>query len=362
MNNPHQKSIGNWFGETISPGESRDVYLAMSESYSGAPVEIPIHIRRAKEDGPVVFITAALHGDEINGTGAVRQLIQDDEFRLTKGALILVPVLNLLGFERHSRYLPDRRDLNRSFPGSPKGSLASRLANTIFNEIVSRSDYGIDLHTAAIRRTNYPNVRGDLTDPVVRHLAESFGVEIILNSKGPKGSFRREACREGVPTIIVEGGEVLKVEPGIVETIVRGINNVLCHLEMTDGEINRPEYQIVINKSTWIRAERGGFLYFHVKPGDIIEKNQPLATNTNILGHGHNTLHAPFNSVVIGMTSLPAVNPGEPICNLGRLPKGYKPSELRRLRSEEDGLEQRVSEDLASNVLIVEPSEPFTTR
>lgn len=352
-----KKPIDEWFGETIPAGVSRDVNLAVSESYSSMTVQIQIHIRRAAVDGPVVFVTAALHGDEINGTGAVRQLIQDEDFHPLRGSVILVPVLNLLAFDRHSRYLPDRRDLNRSFPGSADGSLASRMAHTIFNEIVSRCDYGIDLHTASVRRTNYPNVRGDLSDPQVRWLAESFGSEIIINKKGPGGAFRREACQAGCPTIIMEGGEVWKVEPGIVESAVRGVKNVFRRLEMLDGEVESPKYQIVIEKSKWIRAERGGFMHFHVKPGDIIEKEQPLATNTTLLGREHSTLHAPFNAVVIGMTSLPAISPGEPICYLGKLPRGKKPAELRRLRYEEDGLEQRVAEELSSNVLVVEPSE-----
>lgn len=321
-------------------------------------VEIPIHIRRAAADGPVVFVTAALHGDEINGTGAVRQLIQDEDLRLLKGSLILIPVLNILAFDRHSRYLPDRRDLNRHFPGSPTGSLASRMANTIFEEIVSRCDFGIDLHTAALRRTNYPNVRGDMTDPEVRHLAEAFGSEIIISSKGPKGAFRREACRFGCPTIVMEGGEVWKVEPGIVESASRGVKNILRSLDMLDGELESPKYQVVVERSKWIRAEKGGFLQFHVSPGDIIEKGQPLATNTTLLGHERSMLHAPFDAAVIGMTTLPAISPGEPVCNLGKLPKGSKPAQLRRQRSEGvDGLEERISEDLASNVLVVEPSD-----
>jgi predicted deacylase len=301
-----------------------------------------------------------LHGDEINGTGVIRQLIQDPDFRLLRGAVILVPVLNLLAFDRHSRYLPDRRDLNRSFPGSATGSLAGRMARTIFTEIVSRSDYGIDLHTAAVRRTNYPNVRGDLKRPDVRRLAESFGSEIIINGKGPRGAFRREACRAGCPTIIMEGGEVWKVEPSIVESGVRGVKNVLRGLEMLDGEVDSPEYQVIINKSQWIRAERGGFLQFHISPGDIVEKDQPLATNTTLLGQERSAVYAPFDGVVIGMSTLPAISPGEPVCNLGKLPRWAKPAKLRRLRAEESGLEERTSEDLASNVLVVEVADDST--
>ena len=355
MESRERRPIDDWLGEPIAAGETHDVMLPVSESTSGGAVNVPIQIRRAHEPGPVVFITAALHGDEINGTGAVRQLIRDPDFRLTRGAVILVPVLNLLAFERHSRYLPDRRDLNRCFPGSAGGSLASRMAHTIFQHIVTRSDFGIDLHTAAARRTNYPNVRGDLADPRVRQLAESFGSEFILNGKGPAGGLRRAAVKAGCPTIIMEGGEVCKVEPAIVESATRGIRNVLRSLGMLAGAIQRPAYQVIIEKSIWIRAEKGGFMTFHIKPGDIVEQGQALATNTTLLGEQRSVLHAPFNGVVIGMTSLPAISPGEPLCNLGKLPAGCDPAELRRLRHEEHGLGQRLSEQLASNVLVVGP-------
>lgn len=358
MNKPDaDNSIANWFGEKIAPGESRNVQLTVGESYSSMAIQIQIHIRRGIEDGPIVFVTAALHGDEINGCGAIRQLIQDDDFQLLKGTVVLIPVLNLPAFERHSRYLPDRRDLNRSFPGSADGSLASRMAHTIFNEIVTRCDYGIDLHTASVRRTNYPTVRGDLARAEVRRIAEAFGSEIVMNNKGPKNSFRREACLAGCHTIIMEGGEVWKVEPGIVETAVRGVKNVLCELEMVDIDVESPPYQIVIEKSKWIRAEHGGFLDFHIKPGDIVKKGQPLSTSTTILGEEQSTIYAPFNGVIMGMTSLPSISPGEPICNLGKLPRKYNPEKFAKMRSKEDGLEQQVLEELGSSVLVVEPPD-----
>lgn len=334
---PHRlngKSVEDWDGERIALGESRDIQLAVSESYSGMNVRIPLHVRRGQEEGPTVFVTAALHGDEINGAGAVRQLIQDSRFQLARGSVILVPVLNILSFDRHTRYLPDRRDLNRCFPGSPRGSLASRMARTIFDQIVSRCDYGIDLHTAAIRRTNYPTVRADLKNEAVQRLAVAFGTEIIIDSRGPQGALRRESCARGCPTIIMEGGEVWKVEPPIVATAVRGIKNVLRSLDMLDGEPDLPDCQVMIAKAVWIRAERGGFLRLHVKPGDVVDKDQLLATNTTLLGHEQSVLQAPFSSIVVGITTLPAVCPGEPVCHLGRLPPGVEPSELRQLQAE----------------------------
>jgi uncharacterized protein len=350
-------SIEEWNGEKLPLGSARDVLLDISESYSSMTVQIPIHIRRASEPGPTVFVTAALHGDEINGTGTIRALLRDPEFKLLRGSLLVVPVLNMLAFDRHSRYLPDRRDLNRSFPGSASGTLASRMARKIFDAIVGRCDYGIDLHTAAVRRTNYPNVRADLSDPEVARMATAFGCEVVLDGVGPKGSLRREACAAGCPTIVMEGGEVWKVEPGIVESGVRGVKNVLRELGMIDCEPQSPDYQVTIQKTKWMRADRGGFLQFHVSAGDIVEKGQPLATNTTLLGCEQSVVEAPFHAVVVGMTTLPAINPGEPICNLGRLPKGTKPRDLRRRRSEEHGLEERVSDALGSHILVVERVE-----
>lgn len=343
-----------WFDKPIQPGETRNVSLAISQSYSARDVVIPIRVIRAKEPGPTVFVTAALHGDEINGTGAIRQIIQDDSFRLTSGTLLLVPVLNLLAFDRHSRYLPDRRDLNRCFPGSPTGSLAARMAWNIFQAIVERCDYGIDLHTASVRRTNYPNVRGDMKDKKIKRMVDAFGCEININSVGPAKSLRREASRAGCPTIVMEGGEVWKVEPGVVENAVRGVKNVLRDLKMLDGELESPNYQISVEKTKWIRAEKGGFLQFHVSPGDLVDKNQPLATNLTLLGREQSVISSPFDAVVIGMTTLPATSPGEPICNLGKLPKGVKPKSMRRERTLEDGLEGRLVDELSSNVMVVD--------
>lgn len=353
-----KRPIDDWNGETIAAGESKDLTLTIGESSSGANVSIPVHVRRGAKDGPVVFVTAALHGDEINGTGTIRTLISDETLQIEHGALILVPVVNMPGFERHSRYLPDRRDLNRCFPGSSSGSLASRMARLVFDEVVCRSDFGIDLHTAAVRRTNFPNVRGDLKNPAVARLAAAFGCEFILNSTGPKGSFRREACRAGCPTIVLEAGEVWKVEPSIVESAVRGVRNVLAELELITAPIERPPFQRTIDRTKWIRAEHGGFLHFHVAPGETVKAGQPLATNSSLLGREQNVLTAPFDAVVIGMTTLPTVGPGEPVCNLGHLSRGRRKIK-KIIEALPDGhLHDRVSGDLASNVLVVEPGEP----
>lgn len=351
-----KRNIAEWEGEYIAPGETRNLRLTVSESYSGMNVRIPIQVTRARLDGPTVFITAAMHGDEINGTGVIRQIIHDQVLKLQRGNVILVPVVNLLAFDRHSRYLPDRRDLNRCFPGSSSGSQASRMARCIFDEIVLRCDYGIDLHTAAIRKTNFPNVRADMHDPEVARIASAFGSELILDAKGPRGSFRREASLAGCPTIVMEGGEVWKVEPGIVESALQGIINVLRELEMIEGTPQITEHQTILTKTKWLRAERGGFLQFHVKPGDAVEKGQAIATNTNLLGVEKSALYSPFAGVVLGMTTLPAVTPGEPICHLGQLPHRMQPARLSQQRAENEGIEERLMEELSTSVMVTERS------
>lgn len=338
----------------VPPGEDRPFRLIGSESFSGMSVRIPIFVERGLVDGPTVFLTAALHGNEINGTGAIRELIADRSFVLKSGMLIMVPVVNVLGFDRHSRYLPDRRDLNRCFPGSLSGSMSSRMARKLFDEIIARCDYGIDLHTAAVRRTNFPNVRGDLGNPAVRRLAASFGCHWIIHSKGPRGSLRREATRNGVPTIILEAGEVWKVEPSVASVAIRGVKNVLYDLDMIEEKAWRPPLQVIIEKTTWTRAERGGFLQFHTSPGEIVYKGQPIATNTSLLGAERNVLLAPFDSVVIGMTTLPAVSPGEPVCNLGRISSATL-DRLAEIRSAKlDPIDARLRKDLATNIRVVQ--------
>jgi predicted deacylase len=191
-------------------------------------------------------------------------------------------------------------------------------------------------------------------------MSKDFGCEVVVNSKGPEGSLRREATLAGCPTLVMEGGEVCKVEPAIVATAVRGIKNVLRAHNMIEGEIEQPETLIVIETAKWVRAERGGFLQFHVRPGELVERGQPLATNTSLLGHETSLLIAPFSGVIIGMTTLPAVSPGEPVCHIGRLPQDTKASEIKVSRSETESLENQAVTDLASSVLVVEHEESET--
>lgn len=342
-------------GESVKPGESRDIHLALSESYLGAPMTLPLSVLRARQEGPVVALTGAIHGDELNGVGILRELMFGDPLPLVRGTVVFVPVVNVFGLENFTRYLPDRRDLNRSFPGSPTGSLTSRLAHTLFSEIVARCDYCIDFHSAAVRRTNYPNVRGDMRNPGVRAIARSFGCELIVNSRGPEDSLRRVAVRKGIPTIILEAGEVWKIEPGVVAIGVQGVWNVLRSLGMIEGSPVRPYFQVTVEKTVWARAERGGFLGFHARPGDLVQEGQDLATNYSIFGREQNILASPATGIVLGMTTMPAVKPGEPVYHLAVLAQQrFRQIRKRILNSSDETLFHRLRDDLSTNITIQE--------
>lgn len=344
-------SIGSAF---IEPGKNQDLRLKISETYTGDEIFLPIRVIRAEEPGPIVFVTAAVHGDEINGTGIVHDLLYDEEFRLLSGTLILIPIVNVFGFENHDRYLPDRRDLNRSFPGSESGSLASRMAYTLMQEIILKCDFGIDLHSAAFQRVNYPNIRADLRNSKTRKLARSFGCALVVDGKGPEGSLRREACNAGVPTIILEAGEPSKIEPTVLEIGVRGIKNVLRTYGMLNGRFDHPPYTANVAKTTWLRAEIGGILRFHVSPGDLVDAGQPVASNYSIMGERQNTLRAPADGIVLSLVTMPAVKPGEPVCHLALPSK--KLSTIRKAleKASRRGLYSRLSRDLATSMVTSE--------
>lgn len=350
---PDDASSVEWFGQEIVPGSRASLFANISESYAGKEISLPIMVWRGALPGPTVAITGAVHGDEINGTGTIRHIIREQPFDLNAGTLVLVPVVNIQGFERHSRYLPDRRDLNRAFPGMADGSLTSRMAASFFNQVIKRCDYCIDLHSAAIRRTNFPNVRADLTDDRLAEFARAFGSELIVSSVGPKGSLRATACKAGCPTIILEAGEVWKVESTYVEYAVHGIANCLKFLNMVEGKPKTPAYRVETDTTKWVRAKSGGFLEFHVAPGDIVDEGDAIATNTNLVGDEKGVVRAPREGIVLGMTTIPSVGPGDPVCHLAY----SKSSTLRRAeravnRLGDASLHERVRENLAHSIFV----------
>jgi predicted deacylase len=351
-------------GSPVEPGQTADLRLKVSERYTGEDVVLPVRVIRAREPGPKLLVTAAVHGDELNGFGVIHQLMYEEPIALLRGTLVLVPVVNIFGFESQVRYMPDRRDLNRCFPGSAKGSLASRVARTVFETIVKRCEYGIDLHAAAAPRMNFPNVRGDQRKPVIRQLSRAFGCELILNSPGPEGSLRRAATETGCAMITVEAGEPNKIEPSVLDIGVRGVLNVLRSLEMLGGELVSPPYQTRVDRAMWLRAESGGILRFHVSPGEPVEEGQAVATNLSVFGDHQNTLLAPADGIILGMTTLPSVQPGEPVCHLA-IPRKSLRSIRKALRlSPKASPAKRVRADMASSLAVseVEPGDVATSQ
>jgi len=346
--------VGIWGAQRIALGERKKLRLEFGKSFSGANMALPLMVWRSPEPGPVVGITAAVHGDEINGTGAIRSLVGEPPFTLQRGSLILVPVINIMGFERHSRYLPDRRDLNRSFPGRLSGSVSARLARLVFDEIVGRCDYLIDLHTAAIRRTNFPNVRADCGNAECERLARAFGCEVIVNGCGPEGSLRREAVAAGCPSIVVEAGEVWKVEPAVLELTLRGLTNVFAELGMTDETYEKPPHQIVVEETHWVRSESAGFLRFHVAPGTVVSKGQALASSTTLLGKENETIHSPHDGIVMGMTTMPAVGAGDPVVHIAMTATKIQKRKMEKsINSLEEGsFEADLRTQLATNIAV----------
>ncbi len=355
-----KKDVFEIGGVEVPLGGQRDIELSVSQSYSGSDVQFPVRIIRGDQPGPAVLITGAVHGDELNGTGIVREIVMASPFTLTSGTLILVPVVNILGFERKSRYLPDRRDLNRSFPGTATGSLASRVAYAVFRGLIQRCDYCVDLHTATNRRTNFPHVRADLHDPAIRRMAEAFGSTLVVHNRGLAKTLRRSASVAGHPSILFEAGEAMKVQPAVVEHGLRGIRNLLIALDMVEGEAVRPPFQAHAERTHWLRADTGGLLRFHVAPGDLVEAGQPVATCTTLLGAERAVVRAPEEGMVMGSTTLPAVKPGDPVCHLAYLEGGIAPIQSAVALLSNDSLHERLRDDLASSVTVDDATDEWT--
>jgi predicted deacylase len=306
-------------GRIIRRGTAGQIFLKVSEYYTATPVNLPVTVVHGASRGPTLFLTAAVHGDELNGVEVVRRVMTTTAPESLRGTLICVPVVNRIGFLSHSRYLPGHQDLNRCFPGDPRGNSAARFAAVVFHEVVMRSRYGIDLHTASHGRTNLPHVRADMSDPKVRKAARAFGSEIIVDTKGPASTLRAAATRAGVPTLIFEAGETFRFQPGMVARGVRGVRNVMAALRMLAVPPREPRFQVVVKVSEWVRAPRGGIADVRVRPGEIVYAGQPIASITNPFGREVSSVLSPLTGLVLGITTVPMVNPGDAVCHVAKL-------------------------------------------
>lgn len=302
----------------IRPGSARDMELPITKLVTGADVSLPVRVVHGRAAGPTVWVDAAIHGDEVNGVEVVRQVMAGLDPKTFRGTLISVPIVNVLGFLNGDRYLPDRRDLNRSFPGSRRGSLASRIAHLFMTEVVAKCEVGLDLHTGADRRSNLPQIRADLDDDRTRQLAEAFGAPVMLHAKIRDGSLRHAARERGATVLLFEAGENLRFDNYAIDAGVAGVRRVLATLGMTEDGIGPPERPSrECRQSSWVRARRTGILDLDVGLGQEVADGQRLGSLVDSFGKTLRAVYASRDGVVIGRNEAPLVNSGDAIVHIG---------------------------------------------
>ncbi|MES1943407.1 succinylglutamate desuccinylase/aspartoacylase [Salinisphaera sp. PC39] len=313
-------------GTHIPAGQRVTLDLPITDLYTHAKLTMPVHVVRGRRPGPTVFVSAALHGDEINGVEIIRRLLKMAALRSLRGTLIAVPIVNVHGFLRHSRYLPDRRDLNRCFPGSEHGSVAARLARVFVAEILEKSDYGIDLHTGAIHRPNLPQIRANLDDPETRRMAEAFGCPLMVNAALREGSLREYAHTCGVPLLLYEAGEALRFDEFSIRAGVRGVTGVLRELKMLPlrGRRKAAPTPVIALDSNWVRAPESGILRSVVELGARVVKGQTLALVADPFGEKEVEVRAEHAGVVIGRSNLPLAHAGDALYHVAKVSSARK--------------------------------------
>ncbi len=314
-------------GNEIEPGTKRVILFPAPNINVQVKIDIPVHVFHGKKEGPTLFITSAIHGDELDSIEIIRRVHKNIQIKNFSGTLITVPVVNIHGVMMQTRYLSDRRDLNRSFPGAKKGTLAARLAHGLIKEVVSHCDYGIDLHTGAYERINMPQLRADFSAPGTKELAESFNTPVILDAKQRDGSLRHAASDLGIPLIVYEGGEALRFNELCIRAGVNGILNVLHHLKMlrsSDPHIGKKSKSIITNTSRWVRAPASGLvepisrdiISGYVKKGDVLAHiHDPFLINPSI------EVIAPFEGIVIGQALKAMATEGDALFHVASFKK-----------------------------------------
>ncbi|MGD8816387.1 MAG: succinylglutamate desuccinylase/aspartoacylase family protein [Acidobacteriota bacterium] len=304
-------------GKEVPRGQRARIEIPVGRMPTQVMVSLPVRVVHGAGEGPSLWLTAAIHGDEINGVEIIRRVLQVLDPARLRGSVVAAPIVNVFGFSTHSRYLPDRRDLNRSFPGSRKGSLASRLAQIVMAEVVGPCSHGIDLHTAAAGRINLPQIRCDLDDDETRRCAQAFGAPVMMNSTGPGGSLRRAATRRGKTVLVYEAGEVLRYNPGAIEVGVEGILAVMATLDMIDARPRAAASPPVASlQQKWVRAQRGGIVHMQVELGERVVKRQPLGAISDPMGERENLIRSPVEGYVIGGITNPLVNRGDAVLHI----------------------------------------------
>ncbi|MGB0955948.1 MAG: succinylglutamate desuccinylase [Panacagrimonas sp.] len=317
-----ENNVSEWLpfeilGTSVPVGTIRHMGWRANAGFGVLNEPTPVLVVHGNEPGPVLCLTAAVHGDELNGIDIVRRVIYGLDPKALKGTVVGVPIVNLQGFQRGSRYLPDRRDLNRSFPGDPNGSLASRIAHSFFEQIVRKCNGLVDVHTGSFHRSNLSQLRADMRHETIANMTHGFGEIAVLQTIPAVGTLRQAATDAGIPTVTVEAGEPLRLQPGQVTRGVQGIESLLTHLGMTRGRLIWRIPQPIYYESTWVRAERGGILFSRAGLGDFVRQGEVLGTVTNPVTNARTDIVAPVSGRVLGRALNQFVMPGFAAYRLG---------------------------------------------
>ncbi len=305
-------------GQKVELGEDRLIKIKIDRLPTGTVIEIPIYVFNGKEEGPTILLQAGLHGDEVNGIELVRKMLAKNQFNIKKGCVIVVPLLNVFGFLHFSRDVHGK-DVNRSFPGSKRGSLASRIAYVLMREIVNNIDFGIDIHTGANQRSNYPQIRYTPDNKEGKKLADIFNAPYQFASKLIPKSFRKEGHKHNIPIIVYEGGEALRLDKFSIKKGIEGILNILEHFEMIDKREEKLEtITIELSQRRWMRAKIAGMFNIRVKNGEKVTKGQTLGYITDTYGESTIRVKSPHDGYIIAINNFPVISRGEAIFHIGK--------------------------------------------
>ncbi len=305
-------------GIHVAPGQNKLLQIEIARLPTGTLIDIPVHVFNSKNPGPTLLLQAGLHGDEINGVETLRRMLENNDFKLKKGAVIVVPILNIFGFIHFSRDVPDGKDVNRSFPGRKTGSLASRIAYHYTSEILPQIDFGIDLHTGGAQRHNFPQMRYTNGDELSKKLAISFNAPFAFPSNLIAGSFRKAAFTMEKPIAVYEAGESMRFDEAAISIGVQGIKNVLRGFEMITKSTSKIKESVTLNQRRWLRAPRAGMFIPGIKNGSPISKGQVLGTVTDTFAKKQKKIKAPFDGYVICINHQAVINQGDALFHVGR--------------------------------------------
>jgi hypothetical protein len=305
-------------GVTIPPGRRRRAEIPAGRLVSGTDLEMQVEVVNGRRPGPRLWLSAAIHGDELNGVEIIRRVLDRVSPRDLAGCVLAVPIVNVFGFIEGSRYLPDRRDLNRSFPGSRRGSLAARLAHLFIEDVVRRSDAGIDFHTGSDHRANAPQIRGDLDDPDLVRLTRAFGAGFAVHAGLRDGSLRQAATEMGKQVLVFEGGQAHRFDAAAIAAGVDGTLRVMKALGMVANGPAPARRQVQVRSTTWIRARRAGIFRTQLELGARVEQGHTIGEISDVVGGRPTRIRAPATGWIIGINRHPLVNRGDALANLGR--------------------------------------------